>query len=98
MELVKETFPKLKSLPESDRGANVDPTRRIQDAKLAIDFQTTLQEFQKVQQLASECESTFSPAVPPLSSPTIQEVLLLGNEIVFNEAIIEEREQGIKKI
>lgn len=46
------------------------PTRRIQDAKLAKDFQTTLQEFQKVQQLASERESSFSPAVPPPSSQT----------------------------
>ncbi|RVX06908.1 Syntaxin-21 [Vitis vinifera] len=27
-----------------------------------------------------------------------QEVLFLGNEIAFNEAIIEEREQGIKEI
>lgn len=27
-----------------------------------------------------------------------QEVLLLDNEIVFNEAIIEEREQGIQEI
>lgn len=27
-----------------------------------------------------------------------QEVLLLDNEIIFNEAIIEEREQGIQEI
>jgi hypothetical protein len=27
-----------------------------------------------------------------------QDVILLDNEIVFNEAIIEEREQGIKEI
>lgn len=43
---------------------------------------------------------------PPLIPPHIflklkicrQEVLLLGNEIAFNEAIIEEREQGIMDI
>lgn len=27
-----------------------------------------------------------------------QEILLLGNEVAFNEAIIDEREQGIKDI
>ncbi|KAL8557392.1 hypothetical protein ACS0TY_004722 [Phlomoides rotata] len=119
LDLVKGTSAKLKSLTESDGDA--DPTRRIQNAKLARDFQTTLQEFQKVQQFASERESMFSPAVPPASSlPSSsgpyaepdserenesflkegkrQEVILLDNDVAFNEAVIEEREQGIEEI
>ncbi|XP_027151061.1 syntaxin-22-like isoform X1 [Coffea eugenioides] len=122
LQLVKETSAKLKSLGDSDRSVHVHASKRIEDAKLARDFQTTLQEFQKVQQLASERESTYSPSAPPSSSSTIsgsdehlattmelenqpflmeqkrQEVFLLGNEIAFNEAIIEERELGIKEI
>ncbi|KAF7134887.1 hypothetical protein RHSIM_Rhsim08G0037900 [Rhododendron simsii] len=122
LQLVKETSAKLKSLTDSDRGANADPSKRIEDAKLARDFQTTLQEFQKVQQLSSERESTYSPVGPPPSTTTTtssdensapsidpenqpflmgqkrQEILLLGNEIAFNEAIMEEREQGIRDI
>lgn len=38
------------------------PNKKIEDAKLARDFQTTLQEFQKVQQLASERESSYAPS------------------------------------
>uniref|UniRef100_A0A5B7BAA8 Putative syntaxin-22 n=1 Tax=Davidia involucrata TaxID=16924 RepID=A0A5B7BAA8_DAVIN len=122
LQLVKETSAKLKSLGESDLRTIVDPSKRIEDAKLARDFQTTLQEFQKVQQLASERESTYSPSAPASSLATTtssgeylapnmdqenqpflmgqkrQEVLLLGNEIAFNEAIIEEREQGIRDV
>ncbi|RVW45225.1 Syntaxin-21 [Vitis vinifera] len=48
------------------------PSKKVEDAKLARDFQTTLQEFQKVQQLAAERESTYSPSapssIPPASS------------------------------
>ncbi|THG17168.1 hypothetical protein TEA_005878 [Camellia sinensis var. sinensis] len=119
MLLVKETSAKLKSLSDSDHATNVDPSKRIEDAKLARDFQTTLQEFQKIQQLASERESTYSPFAQPSTmstttssveypAPTMdqenqpflmeqkrQELLLLGNEIAFNEAIMEERDQGI---
>ncbi|CAA3005331.1 syntaxin-22-like [Olea europaea subsp. europaea] len=122
LNIVKETSAKLKSLSEFDRGINVDPSKKIEDAKLARDFQTVLQEFQKVQQLASERESAFSPSAPPSYVPAMhssgqyaapgaeqenqpflmeqkrQEVLLLGNEIAFNEAIIEERDQGIREI
>ncbi|KAK6928612.1 Syntaxin, N-terminal domain [Dillenia turbinata] len=120
LELVKDTSSKLKSLSDSDRNSNVNPSKKIEDAKLARDFQTTLQEFQKVQQLASERESTYSPSGPSSSLPSSstddlapnldqyrqpflmeqkrQEVLPLGNEIAFNEAIIEEREQGIRDI
>ncbi|KAM7275515.1 hypothetical protein ACFE04_017381 [Oxalis oulophora] len=120
LQLVKETSAKLKALSESDHQSNVNPSKKIEDAKLARDFQITLQEFQKVQQLASERESTYSPALPPQSTtfdsgdqstPTIDEdqrplmmeqkrveILLLDNEISFNEAMIEEREQGIREI
>ncbi|KAL9257851.1 Syntaxin-22-like protein [Drosera capensis] len=115
LQLVKDTSAKLKALSESDHGANVSQSKKIEDAKLARDFQATLQEFQKVQQLASERESTYMPSAPPVSIPSAsvageeakqdaesqpflmeqkrQEVMLLGNEIAFNEAIIEEREQ-----
>ncbi|XP_044501454.1 syntaxin-22-like [Mangifera indica] len=120
LQLVKETSAKLKTLSESDRDANVNPSKKIEDAKLARDFQAVLQEFQKVQQLASERESTYSPSVPQSTQITIessgsgeyvasenqpflmeqkrQEILLLDNEIAFNEAIIEEREQGLREI
>ncbi|KAK0590381.1 hypothetical protein LWI29_026295 [Acer saccharum] len=126
LQLVRETSAKLKTLSESDRNSNVDASKKVEDAKLAKDYQTILQEFQKVQQLASERESTYSPSVPPSSSaaaattttldisgsgdyavsesqPFImeqkrEEILLLDNEISFNEAMIEEREQGIREI
>ncbi|XP_027102132.1 syntaxin-21 isoform X2 [Coffea arabica] len=109
LQLVKETSAKLKSLGDSDRSVHVHASKRIEDAKLARDFQTTLQEFQKVQQLASERESTSGSDEhlattmelenqPFLMEQKRQEVFLLGNEIAFNEAIIEERELGIKEI
>ncbi|WCJ40269.1 syntaxin putative [Euphorbia peplus] len=122
LQLVKDTSAKLKSVSETDHNSNVNPSKKIEDAKLARDFQTTLQEFQKVQQLASERESTYSPSTPASSLPAgsssneyvapsmeqdphpflteqkRQEVVLLDNEIVFNEAIIDEREQGIRDI
>ncbi|KAK7286495.1 hypothetical protein RJT34_21521 [Clitoria ternatea] len=121
LQLVKDTSAKLKSLTESDRGANTNASKKVEDAKLARDFQTTLQEFQKVQQLASERESTYTLAAPSSPLPTSsgsgeelvgidvesqpfireqkrQEILLLDNEISFNEAMIEEREQGIREV
>ncbi|KAB5527560.1 hypothetical protein DKX38_021407 [Salix brachista] len=137
LQLVKETSAKLKSLSELDHDPDINPSKKIEDAKLARDFQITLQEFQKVQQLSSERESTYSPSLPPQSSlppscnlltslgfflghssspgeylvaimdqdsqPLLreqrrQEVILLDNEVAFNEAIIEEREQGIRDI
>ncbi|KAJ4968095.1 hypothetical protein NE237_014796 [Protea cynaroides] len=121
-QLVKETSAKLKALSDSDHATNVNPRKKVEDAKLARDFQATLQDFQKAQQLAAERESAYAPSIGPTSSLTSytsaenaassnryqeaqpflseqrQEVLLLGNEVAFNEAIIEEREQGIKDI
>ncbi|KAF2322993.1 hypothetical protein GH714_032677 [Hevea brasiliensis] len=67
LQLVKDTSAKLKSVSESDHDINVNPSKKIEDAKLARDFQTTLQEFQKVQKLASELESTYSPSLPASS-------------------------------
>ncbi|EEF49305.1 syntaxin, plant, putative [Ricinus communis] len=120
LQLVKDTSAKLKAVSESDHQANVNASKKIEDAKLARDFQTTLQEFQKVQQLASERESTYSPSLPSLPPAAayfpdlrfylyilffslkhlavLQEVLLLDNEIAFNEAVIDERDQGIREI
>ncbi|KAG2709904.1 hypothetical protein I3760_04G000500 [Carya illinoinensis] len=121
LHLVKDTSAKLKALTDSDRDTSVNPSKKVEDAKLARDFQTTLQEFQKAQQLASERESTYSPSAPPpscsLSATSAsgehfaindnrpflfeqkrQDVLLLDNEISFNEAMIEEREQGIREV
>ncbi|XP_019432937.1 PREDICTED: syntaxin-22-like [Lupinus angustifolius] len=119
LQLVKDTSASLKSFTESDRYAHANANQKIEDAKLARDFQTTLQEFQKVQQLASERESTYTPAAPPLpsssgageesvevdqeSQPFIteqkrQEIVLLDNEVSFNEAVIDEREEGIREI
>ncbi|KAL5979810.1 hypothetical protein ACLOJK_038921 [Asimina triloba] len=147
-ELVKETSAQLRALSDTDRNSDVNPSKKIEDAKLARDFQAILQEYQKVQQLSAERESTYAPSVPPSSLPISsgsnnqvksdadlesqrllgeqrrsylaliingcdsvhqgftletkdngwQEVLWLGNEVAFNEAIIEEREQGVKEI
>ncbi|XP_004493107.1 syntaxin-22-like [Cicer arietinum] len=121
LQLVKDTSAKLKSLSQSNRDANANASKKIEDAKLARDFQTTLQEFQKVQHLASERESTYTPAAPASSLPTSsgpgqesveeypesqpfirehkrQEIVLLDNEISFNEAMIEERDQGLREV
>lgn len=122
LQLVKETSAKLKALSESDRDSDVNASKKIEDAKLARDFQATLQEFQRCQQLANERESMYSPASPAAPSlPTVsgsddsweaapvqeklsflrehkEEVILLDNEISFNEAMIEEREQGIREV
>uniref|UniRef100_A0A2P2JBD4 Syntaxin-22 n=1 Tax=Rhizophora mucronata TaxID=61149 RepID=A0A2P2JBD4_RHIMU len=121
LQLVKDTSAKLKSLSELDRHSNVNASKKVEDAKLARDFQTTLEQFQQVQQLASERESTYSPSASPAAASSSdssqyaesgvdrdkqpllleqrrQEVLRLDNEIAFNEAIIEEREQGIRDI
>uniref|UniRef100_A0A803LR92 t-SNARE coiled-coil homology domain-containing protein n=1 Tax=Chenopodium quinoa TaxID=63459 RepID=A0A803LR92_CHEQI len=119
LQLVKDTSAKLKALSDSDHSANVTQSKKIEDAKLARDFQATLQEFQNVQQLASERESSYVPSGAPTSVVTDssveeakqdlenqpflldqkrQELVLLDNEVVFNEAIIEEREQGIKEV
>lgn len=122
-QLVKDTSTKLKLASEADHQAEVSPSKKIADAKLAKDFQAVLKEFQKAQRLAAERETAYAPFVPQAVLPSSytasevdissqktleerallvesrrQEVLLLDNEIVFNEAIIDEREQGIQEI
>lgn len=122
-QLVKDTSAKLKQASETDHRAEVNPSKKIADAKLAKDFQAVLKEFQKSQRLAAERETAYAPFVPQAVLPSSytsseidissertpeeravlvetrrQEVLLLDNEVVFNEAVIEEREQGIQEI
>ncbi|KAI3852644.1 hypothetical protein MKW92_018917 [Papaver armeniacum] len=101
-QLVKETFANLKA--RTDSGAHSDginPNTKTEDAKLAMDFQATLQNFQKIQGLAiigREANEQLGPDVNPQSS-TSQETLMLENEIIFNEeATIEETNQCIRDI
>ncbi|XP_077221230.1 syntaxin-22-like isoform X2 [Tasmannia lanceolata] len=122
-QLVKDTSAKLKQASETDQHTAVSASKKIQDAKLAKDFQAVLKEFQKAQRLAAERETAYFPFVPQAVLPSSytaseidvrsdktpeerallvesrrQDVLLLDNEIAFNEAVIEEREQGIQEI
>ncbi|GLJ54170.1 hypothetical protein SUGI_1160950 [Cryptomeria japonica] len=112
-QLVKETSAKLKAASERDQNQEVPASKKIADAKLAKDFQAVLRDFQKAQQLAAECETTYPAVVPQpaessaevdqerqnlLQQQRRQEFFQLENEVVFNEAIIEERDQGIKEI
>ncbi|KAL0331754.1 UNVERIFIED_CONTAM: syntaxin [Sesamum angustifolium] len=122
-QLVKDTSTKLKQASEIDHHAEVSASKKITDAKLAKDFQAVLKEFQKVQRLAAERETSYTPFVPQAVRPSSyttseidvsankspeqqallmeakrQDVLLLDNEIAFNEAIIDERDQGIQEI
>ncbi|EEF42372.1 syntaxin, plant, putative [Ricinus communis] len=122
-ELVKDTSAKLRQASEIDHYEEVSPAKKINDAKLAKEFRTALNEFQKAQRLAAERETMYAPFIPKEVLPSSynaqeaeasssrsperqsllveskrQEIVLLDNEIAFNEAIIEEREQGIKEI
>ncbi|XP_041009685.1 syntaxin-22-like [Juglans microcarpa x Juglans regia] len=63
--LVKDTTAKLKqAASETDQHLEVSAAKKITDAKLAKDFQLVLREFQKVQRLAVERETTYAPFVP----------------------------------
>ncbi|CAN8325013.1 unnamed protein product [Cochlearia groenlandica] len=123
-QLVKDTSARLKEASETDHQRDVNPKKKIVDAKLARDFQAVLKEFQKAQRLAAERETVYAPLVTKpsllpsnytaseidvnedkqpeqralLVESKRQELVLLDNEIAFNEAIIEEREQGIQEI
>ncbi|XP_023632547.1 syntaxin-22 [Capsella rubella] len=116
--LVKDTSAKLKEASETDHRSDVALSKKIEDAKLARDFDTVLKEFQKTQHIAAERETTYTPFDPKnnLSSSEVdigynrsqkqrvlkkskrQEVVFLDNEISFNEAVIEEIEQGIQEV
>ncbi|XP_058224474.1 syntaxin-22-like isoform X2 [Rhododendron vialii] len=97
-QVVKDTSAKLKQASETDHRTEVSASKKITDAKLAKDFQAVLKEFQKAQRLAAERETAYAPLVPQAVLPSRQEVLLLDNEVAFNEVIIDEREQGIHEI
>ncbi|XP_074365157.1 syntaxin-22-like isoform X1 [Apium graveolens] len=96
-QLVKETLAKLKEASEVDEHTEVGDAKRIANARLAKDFESVVREFEKAQQLAAEKELGFAPFVPEEVLPSRQ-VILLDNEIAFNQATIEERDQGIKEI
>uniref|UniRef100_A0A803LR91 Syntaxin N-terminal domain-containing protein n=1 Tax=Chenopodium quinoa TaxID=63459 RepID=A0A803LR91_CHEQI len=77
MTLVKDVSAKLKTLSDSDHAANVPVSlaflcilrgKKIEDAKLARDFQASLKEFQKAQKRALERESSYIPSGTPASS------------------------------
>ncbi|KAG7980678.1 hypothetical protein I3843_05G194400 [Carya illinoinensis] len=63
--LVKDTSAKFKqAASETDQHLEVSAAKKITDAKLAKDFQLVFREFQKVQRLAVERETTYAPFVP----------------------------------
>lgn len=45
------------------------PNKTIEDAKIARDFQAILQDYQKLQQLAAERESAYTPLASSSSLP-----------------------------
>ncbi|KAF4385643.1 hypothetical protein F8388_010199 [Cannabis sativa] len=125
LQIVKVTTAQLKSLTQSDKTHHhhfsaTSKIKKIEDVKLAKDFKTVLQEFQNVQNLASQRESSYTPtSLSPSSFETTipestedpqsshqpflqehqrQEVVVMYNDIVLNEALIEEREQDMKEI
>ncbi|KAF9587907.1 hypothetical protein IFM89_006161 [Coptis chinensis] len=68
--LVKDTTTKLKQASEIDQYTEVSASKKIDDAKLAKDFQAALKEFQKAQRLATERETSYSVSqvLPPSRS------------------------------
>ncbi|KAI3936711.1 hypothetical protein MKX01_034140 [Papaver californicum] len=104
-QLVKDTSAKLKQACNT-------ATKKIADVNLAKDFELVLKEFQKAQHVAAKREVQYDPFVPSsysrndtnfeqraaLIESTRQDALILDDEIVLNEAIIEEREQGIQEL
>nr|CAD1830973.1 unnamed protein product [Ananas comosus var. bracteatus] len=107
-QLIKDTSDKLRQASEADHRSEVSASKKIADAKLAKDFQSRNRICPFVSQAAlppsynpSESGKTSdksSEQQAMLLESRRQEVLFLDNEIVFNEAIIEEREQGIQEI
>ncbi|XP_021719357.1 syntaxin-22-like isoform X2 [Chenopodium quinoa] len=70
MTLVKDVSAKLKTLSDSDHAANVPKRKKIEDAKLARDFQASVKEFQKAQKRALERESSHILSGAPTSAVT----------------------------
>ncbi|MCL7029215.1 hypothetical protein MKW94_017626 [Papaver nudicaule] len=116
-QLMKDTSAKLKQASDTDQ-----PAEACEIAKLAMDFESSLKEFQEAQRTAAAREVQHAPKSSYTYTPSEevdrssdtksavqhialtepprkeQQVLVLENDIVFNEAIIEEREQGIREI
>uniref|UniRef100_A0A2P2ILL2 Uncharacterized protein MANES_09G125100 n=2 Tax=Rhizophora mucronata TaxID=61149 RepID=A0A2P2ILL2_RHIMU len=69
-ELVKDTSAKLKQASEADHYEDVNPTKKINDAKLAKEFQSALNQFQKAQRLAVERETAYAPFIPKETLPS----------------------------
>ncbi|RYQ81665.1 hypothetical protein Ahy_B10g100294 [Arachis hypogaea] len=69
-QLVKDTSVKLKQASDMDHQVEVNPSKKIADAKLAKDFQAVLKEFQKAQRLAAERETAYTPFVPQAVLPS----------------------------
>ncbi|KAL2901278.1 Syntaxin-22 [Bienertia sinuspersici] len=91
-QLVKDTSAKLKQASETDYDNNVNASKKIADAKLAKDFQALSANEVDVSSDKTQEQQAL------LVEARRQDVLLLDNEISFNEAVIEEREQGIQEI
>ena len=49
----------------------LQPLKKIADAKLAKDFQSALKDFQKAQRLAAERETSYTPFVPKEVLPSM---------------------------
>ncbi|VAI48425.1 unnamed protein product [Triticum turgidum subsp. durum] len=114
LQLAKDAKEKLTSAAEADKSTGTSVAdKRVADMKLAKDFAATMEEFRKLQNLAIQREMAYKPVtmndgrsdfdkMPEqralLAEPNRLEVLQLDNEIVFNEAIIEERDQAIQDI
>ncbi|GMN57361.1 hypothetical protein TIFTF001_026472 [Ficus carica] len=73
LQLVKYTSSNLKSLSQSHAPSSVTASKKkIEDAKLARDFQSALQHFQTLLHLSSHRESSFTPSQSssPFPSPS----------------------------
>ncbi|XP_047938156.1 syntaxin-22-like isoform X1 [Salvia hispanica] len=68
LDLLRDASAKLNSLTESDLPHDLDPNRKVQHSKLAKDLQITLQEFQKLQHLASE----LLPLMTNMQNPALK--------------------------
>ncbi|KAI3950058.1 hypothetical protein MKW98_008503 [Papaver atlanticum] len=114
-QLLKDTLANLKQADDTDQCIEVGARKKIAADvnKLAKDFESVLQEFQKREvqyapfvhrSVPSSCSTTrelnrnSDEQRTALIESRRHDVLLLDNEIVLNEAIIEEREQGIQEI
>ncbi|CAB4279137.1 unnamed protein product [Prunus armeniaca] len=100
-QLVKDTSEKLKQVSERDHHTEVNKAQRLAAERETAYAPFVPQAVLPSSYTASEIDisSDKSPEQRALLVESRrQEVVLLDNEISFNEAIIEEREQGIQEI